>query len=124
MSEPSETSEQSAKITTAEKNKAAKLKDPRKVETKERKARQQSKAEAVRVEKEVKSEITDHIDFRYFIGGVGLVAALGGSYSYKRDKREIREENEIVNNVKKTNDDKINKSTSQGKEKKCLIENL
>ena len=98
MSEQSEKSEQtenikvsdpnaSTKITTVEKT--AKLKDSRKVElgkrlakisrkAKERKARQQSEAEAATVEKEVKSEITDYIDFRYFIGGVGLVAGLGG----------------------------------------------
>ena len=66
-------------------------------------------------------EIIDYIDFRYFVGGVGLVAALGGLfYSYKRDKGEIREEKDIVNNVKKKNDN----STFQGREKKCSIENL
>ena len=44
-----------------------------------------------------------------------LVATLGGLYySYKRDKREIKEEKEIVNNVKEKNDG----STSQGREKK------
>ena len=125
----SEQSEQSTEITTVEKTE--KVKDPRKVElgkrlakisreAKERKARERQ-LEAARVEKEVKSdhevdnqrEISDYIDFRYFIRGVGLVASLGGLYySYKRDKRKIREENsrsdklehsekEKVNNVKK-----------------------
>ena len=98
------------KVTTVEKT--VKVKDPRKVElgkrlakisreAKERKAKQH---EDSKIEKEVKSEekeITDYIDFRYFIGGVTLVAALGGLYySYKRDKREIKEEKVIVNNEK------------------------
>ena len=87
---------QSTKITV---EKTAKVKDPRKVElgkrlAKERKARQRSKVESSKVEKEQR-EITDYIDFRYFIGGVGLVATLGGLYySNKKDKRE---EKEIVN---------------------------
>ena len=103
MSKPSdcEVANQSTEITTVEKTE--KVKDARKVElgkrlakisreAKERKARQ-------KFEKEVKNdheaanqkEITDYIDFRYFIGGVGLVAGLGGwYYSYKREKREIR----------------------------------
>ena len=131
----------SDKVTVVEK--AVKVKDSRKVElgkrlakisreAKERKARQRSKAESARVEKEVineQREITDYIDFRYFFGGVGLVAALGGLYfDYKKEKREIREEKEIV----RKNEDEINKSEQsnvrnhmfQGKEKKCPIENL
>ena len=108
MSEQSETSENS---------KAAKVKDPRKVElgkrlakisreAKERKARQRSEAETEAVNQR---EITDYIDFKYFIGGVGLVVALGGLYcSYKKDKREIREEKEIVNKLEHSEKEKIN----------------
>ena len=82
------------KVTAVEKT--AKVKDPRKVElgkrlakisreAKERKARQRKEAETEAVNQR---EITDYIDFKYFIGGVGLVVALGGLYySYKRDKR-------------------------------------
>ena len=130
----------SDKVTAVEKSessKAVKVKDPRKVElgkrlakisreAKERKARQRSKVENKQSPKENRTrvrfakEITDYIDFRYFIGGVTLVATLGGLYySYKRDKREIKEEKDsqaykFVNNVKEKNDG----STSQGREKK------
>ena len=87
------------KVTAVEKSEKAK--DPRKVElgkrlakisreAKEREARQRSKSEnkqSYRLEK----EITDLIDFRYLIGGVTIVTALGGLYyAYKRDKREIK----------------------------------
>ena len=146
MSEQGETSKQTdntsdkqplaTKVTAVEKS--IKLKDPRKVElgkrlakisreAKERKARQRSEVENKQSPEEncarvrFAKEITDYIDFRYFIGGVTLVATLGGLYySYKRDKREIKEEKE--------NNDII---SSQGREKKsqrdpsrCSIENL
>ena len=90
-------SEQSTKITAVEKN--TKVKDPREAElgkrlakisreAKERKARQQSKAEKEAVNQR---EITDYIDFRYFIGGVKLVATIGGLYFHiKRQKGRKR----------------------------------
>ena len=133
----SEQSEQSTEITTVEKTE--KVKDPRKVElgkrlakisreAKERKARQWSEAEAARVEKEAKSdhemdnqrEITDYIDFRYFIGGVGLVAALGGLYySYKR---EIREENSSCDSFTEGKSKK--KKKTEERVKQVLLMNL
>ena len=40
-------------------------------------------------------EMTNYIDFKYFVGFLTLAAALGGLYfSYKRDKRD---ESEIGN---------------------------
>ena len=40
---------------------------------------------------------------------MGLVAAIGGLYySYKKDKREIREEKEIVNKLEHSEKEKIN----------------
>ena len=50
--------------------------------------------EAARVER----EISDYIDFRYVIGGVGLVATLCGLYYLY--KREIREENSRTDKLK------------------------
>ena len=82
-----------------------KAKDPRKVElgkrlakilreAKERKARQRQmeeskvESEASKLEKE-KGEIINYLDYRHFIGVLGLVISIGGLYySYKRDKRE------------------------------------
>ena len=105
MSEQGETSEQGvkdSKVTAVEKS--VKTKDPRKVElgkrlakiskeAKERKARQrEANQEAVREldqsERSVAEEINDYVDFRYIVGGVTIVAALGGLYyAYKSDKR-------------------------------------
>ena len=82
MSEQGETSKQtdntSAKVTTVEKT--VKGKDPRKVElgkrlakiSREAKEKKAKQLEDSKIEKEVKNdqkEITDYIDFRYFIGG-------------------------------------------------------
>ena len=117
MSEQGETSKQtdntSAKVTAVEKPRKVKLgKRLAKIsrEAKERKARQRKEAETEAVNQR---EITDYIDFKYFIGGVGLVVALGGLYcSYKKDKREIREEKEIVNKLEhseKENSEVINR---------------
>ena len=100
MSEQGETSNE--KVTAVEKS--VKTKDPRKVElgkrlakiskeAKERKARQrEANQEAVREldqsERSVAEEINDYVDFRYIVGGVTIVAALGGLYyAYKSDKR-------------------------------------
>ena len=103
------------KITTVEKS--AKVKDPRKVElgkrlakisreAKERKARQRKEAETEAVNQR---EITDYIDFRYFIGGL--------YYSYKKDKRE---EKEIVNNVKEENS-RVSEASASDKFKKFFM---
>ena len=119
MSETSETSEtiktsetsKNNKITAVEKSdqvgKTERTKDPRKVElgkrlakiskeAKERKARQrEANQEAVREldqsERSVAEEINDYVDFRYIVGGVAIVAALGGLYyAYKNDTRLAR----------------------------------
>ena len=83
----------SPKITKVEKSE--KIKDPRKVEAGKRLAvisREAKKRKARKRSAVVKSEqreISDYIDYRYFIGGVGVVAAVGGLYfAYKRDNRE------------------------------------
>ena len=93
MSEDSKTN----KVTAVEKSEKAK--DPKKVElgkrlakiskeAKERKARQREQLER----SEENEEINNYIDFRYFVGGVTIVAALGGLYyAYKSDKRLDRE---------------------------------
>ena len=110
------------KITTVEKS--VKVKDPKRVEmgkrlakiskeAKERKARQhfeQEEKEKLSLQQKESKEITDYIDFRYFVGGVTLAAALGGLYfSYKQDKRDET----TIRQMKMTNN-----------EKKCLVENL
>ena len=96
----------SDKVTAVEKSE--KTKDPRKVElgkklakiskeAKERKARQR-KAQCEAVERELDrdehsftKEINDYVDFRFIVGGVTIVAALGGLYyAYKSDKRSAK----------------------------------
>ena len=91
------------KVTAVEKT--IKVKDPRKVElgkreAKERKARQHLEEENSKMEK----EMTDYMDFKYFVGFLTLVVAFGGLYfSYKRDKRD-------ENKSMEEHDDKENKS--------------
>ena len=123
-------SEQSAKITAVKKT--AKVKDPRKVEAgkrlakisreaKERKAKQKQLIEA----EAAKVEITDYIDFRYFIGSVGLVAALFGLYSYNRDKIEIRENsraNKLEHSEKEKEEKNSKQQSSRDKVKKCSVQ--
>ena len=104
------------KITTVEKT--IKVKDPRRVEAGKRLARisREAKERKKRLREENKEgkEILDYIDFRYVVGGVTLIAAVGGLYfSYKKDKREIKEE------VKEEEEEE--KSPAK---KKCNIENL
>ena len=82
------------KITKAEKSE--KIKDPKKVEAgkrlaaisrepKERKARERTVVEKVETE-----DCCTSIDYKYFIGGVVFVAAVGSLYfAYKRDRREV-----------------------------------
>ena len=99
------------KVTAVEKSEKAK--DPRKVElgkrlakisreAKERKARQRE-AEREREKSEAKdidriAGFSDYVDFRYVVGGVTIVAALGGLYyTYKSDKRLERSETSIKN---------------------------
>ena len=113
----SEAASKNNKITAVEKSeKTERTKDPRKVElgkklakiskeAKERKARhreairEKSEAELERkVDRDDRSlaeEINDYVDFRYIVGGVTIVAALGGLYyAYKSDKRLERSESE------------------------------
>ena len=72
------------KITTVEKSAKVELgKRLAKIskEAKERKAR-------LRKSDKVKKEILDYIDFKYVVGGVMLIAAVGGLYfAYKEEKK-------------------------------------
>ena len=86
----------SPKITKTEKSE--KIKDPRKVEAgkrlaaisreaKERKARE--KVVTAKTAKPDTQDSSTSIDYKYIIGGVGVVAAVGGLYFvYKRDRIE------------------------------------
>ena len=151
MSEDSETSKQPKvdKVTSVEKTE--KVKDPRKVElgkrlakisreAKERKAKLQSEVEN-RERTHFTKEINDYVDFRYFVGGVTVVAALGGLYyAYKRDKRQSEElkrseqsesdQSESDQSERERKDKKvktINKNDyiiTKCKPSKCSIENL
>ena len=128
MSEQGETSKQSSKqsktdekVTSVEKSE--KVKDPRKVElgkrlakisreAKERKAKMWSESdrEAGHERTRFAKEINDYVDFRYFVGGVTIVAALGGLYyAYKSDKRleSERSEHEIQSD-RERKDKKVN----------------
>ena len=72
------------KITTVEKS--AKVKDPRKVELAKRLAKisKEAKERKARLREE-KKEILDYINFRYVVGGVTLIAMVGGLYfAYKK----------------------------------------
>ena len=116
---PSET-----KITTVEKT--AKVKDPRKVELGKRLARisKEAKERKARLGEaaKVKNEILNYIDFRYVVGGVMLIAAVGGLYfAYKKDNREIKEEVKEEEEEKKKNNN-VNKIIKT--KQKCNIENL
>ena len=125
MSEESKTHEMSKqssevnKVTAVEKSE--KTKDPRKVElgkklakiskeAKERKAKQREVIECKRdhvSEISVAEEINDYLDFRYIVGGVTIVAALGGLYyAYKNDVRlaihnRVSEQSEKVKTINK-----------------------
>ena len=131
MSEESKTHEMSKqssevnKVTAVEKSE--KTKDPRKVElgkrlakiskeAKERKAkhreayRKQSEAELDSNDQSLSEEINDYVDFipfRYLVGGVTIVAALGGLYyAYKNDVRlaihnRVSEQSEKVKTINK-----------------------
>ena len=108
------------KITTVEKT--IKVKDPRRVEAGKRLAKISKEAKerkaSLREEKKEGKAILDYIDFRYVVGGVTLLAAVGGLYfAYKKDKREIKEEEE-----EKKNNNNVNKIIKT--KQKCNIENL
>ena len=97
------------KITTVEKT--VKVKDPRKVELGKRLAKisreaKLCKKQRLQMEEERNKEILDYVDFRYVVGGL--------YFAYKKDKREIIEEEE-KSPVKKNY-----KNIKQ----KCNIENL
>ena len=65
----------------------------------------------------LKKEILDYIDFRYVVGGVTLIVAVGGLYfAYKKDNREIKEE-------EKEEKEEENKNYYKTKQR-CNIENL
>ena len=140
----SETSKQPnvEKVTTVEKS--VKVKDPRKVElgkrlakiskeAKERKAKQRSEVEN-RKRTHFAKEINDYVDFRYFVGGVTIVAALGGLYyAYKSDKRQSeRERSEQSESERSEQSEEENKKVKTNKNdyeikykpSKCFIENL
>ena len=76
-------------------------------------------------EKEEK-EMTDYIDFKYFMGGVTVVGLLAGLYfSYKREKIESEKmESEKMerekNKAMKYNVSEMNKNMRS----RCFVENL
>ena len=115
------------KITTVEKT-ITKVKDPRKVELGKRLAKISKEAklrkkQRLQMEEEKNKEILDYIDFRYVVGGVMLLVAVGGLYFvYKKDKREIKEEKVIEVEENKSPVKKNNNYTKQTN--KCNIENL
>ena len=144
----SETSKQSSnskadeKVTSVEKSEKAK--NPKRVElgkklakiskeAKERKARHheaQCEAELERkVDRDDRSlaeEINDYVDFRYIVGGVTIVAALGGLYyAYKSDKRLERSESERSkrSESKLSEQNERSESESESKNKKVNIIN-
>ena len=141
----SETSKQPNEKITSDK-KSEKIKDPRKVElgkrlakisreAKERKARMRSEAdrEAGHERTRFAKEINDYVDFRYFVGGVMVVALWGLYYAYKRDQRQSEEfkQSERERSEWSEREDKkvktINKNeyeTTKCKPSKCFIENL
>ena len=99
----SETSKQSTpeKVTAVEKSE--KTKDPRKVElgkklakiskeAKERKARMRNEsARESEQEQSLAEEINEYVDFRYIVGGITIISALGGLYyAYKSDKIQTK----------------------------------
>ena len=79
------------------KRKTIKVKDPRKVELGKRLAKISKRAKECKkrlreVEKRSK-EIFNTIDFKYVVGGVTILGGIAGLYfAFKRDKREIEEE--------------------------------
>ena len=101
------------KITKAEKSE--KIKDPRKVEAgnrfaaisreaKERKARERTAAEKTETNTE---DCCTSIEYKYIIGGVGVVAAVGGLYfAYKRDRREEASKVSCVNTANEVKPEK------------------
>ena len=100
------------KITTVEKT--VKPKDPRKVELGKRLAKISREAKERKARLCERKEILDYIDFRYVVGGVMLLAAIGGLYfAYKKDNREIKEE--------KFKEEEEKKSPVK---QRCNIENL
>ena len=142
-SKQSKTQQAGEKVTAVEKSeKPESSKDPRKVElgkklakiskeAKERKARQrEANQEAVREldqsERSVAEEINDYVDFRYIVGGVTIVAALGGLYyAYKSDKRLERSESERSkrSESKLSEQNERSESESESKNKKVNIIN-
>ena len=108
-------------------------------EAKERKARQREseREQLERSEKNEAEEINRIVDFRYIVGGVTIVAALGGLYyAYKSDKRFERSESDknvsesiIVPKqqagyeITKCNRSEVQPSTTQTASLSC-IENL
>ena len=141
----SETSKQSIdeKVTAVEKSDNVKAKDPRKVElgkklakiSKERKARHhealREKSEADRDNQSLAEEINrivdlsgyvDFIPFRYIVGGVTIVAVLGGLYyAYRQDKRLEHSESERSNRERfewsESEQNELNKNASGLSEK-------
>ena len=82
-------------------------------EAKERKARQQSKAEAAMESKQKEISKLVHfahyIDWRFLFAGVGAVAAVGGLYfAFTKNKREEQEEKIEEKEVKKPNNNTNN----------------
>ena len=154
---------QNGKVTSVEKSDNVKAKDPRKVElgkrlakiskeAKERKAKQREQSEREQSEREqserkqseleqlgvreVGYKINDYVDLRYLVGGVTIVAALGGLYYvYKNDKiqmklfernkrRELSEHNESSDLEREQENTKCKPPNTLPSTKMTCIENL
>ena len=139
---------QNDKVTAVEKSDNVKAKDPRKVElgkrlakiskeAKERKAkhrealceqREQSEAIERKVDRDDRSlveEINEYVDFRYIVGGVTIVAALGGLYyAYKSDKRQSEIESERSSEGLKTRGSSERSESQPSEEENTRIEKV
>ena len=110
-------SQEENKITTVEK-KNTKPKDPRKVELGKRLAKK------LRLQQEEKKEILEYIDFKYVVGGVTVLGGLAGLYfTYKKNKREIKEEKFLEKNEYE-NMEKEKPVVRKEEKRKCDLDNL
>ena len=113
-------------MTTVEENKitsSEKTKDPRKVELGKRLAKISREAKErkrkLRESTEKKQQFSEYIDFKYTVGGITILGGLIGIYfAFKRDKREVREEKLLENNISHENNFK--KEENNFSRKRCL----
>ena len=110
------------KITSTEKS--VKIKDPRRVELGKRLAKISKEAKARKAKErenasKIKREMLDYLNFNYLVGDVTLFATVVGLYyTWKKNKREIKEKKENkVTSLKKEEEEE------NYKRNKCL-ENL